>query len=552
VDNICNIACPVVARYGIFLYFRRIHTYSVSGRDNSVIRKVAYRKPAGGIKLIQLMLKSIYTLLISLLVSTLLPAQSFLNTYNNSNSNKKERLIPSLSFSYKPGRFFILKRDTPLYNSYGNLLNDDPQYNKKAPLWVPIFKLVQINAFTWAIDRYILNADYSKGVGFNTWRNNLKSSWVWDTDNFYYNFFAHPYSGSAFFNAARSYGYNFYASAPFTLFGSAMWEWFGENTPPSKNDLINTTISGIFLGEIMYRLSSNILDDRTTGVERVFRELAAGILNPTRLSNRLFSGNVGRVIPKDIYQREPMNVTIAAGIRRINENLGFDKGNIGGLINAELIYGNPFENRFRKPFDFFNLRIGLNVAPHRKLLEDITGYGLLIGNNTFSERFKMLAGVFQHYDYWNTKYFEIGVLGLGGGIRVEIPLAGAVKFESSTHLDVVPFGASNSDYTVEGERDYNFAGGMEAKTENTLHLGIASISANYYLYWLKTYVGERGNNFLGILLPRVTVRLYKNFGAGAELLLFHKDSYLYNFPNVHTRNTELRFYLMISSGYFGL
>jgi hypothetical protein len=41
-----------------------------------------------------------------------------------------------------------------------------------------------------------------------------------------------------------------------------MWEYFGENTRPSFNDVINTPVNGAFFGEILYRLSSNILDDR--------------------------------------------------------------------------------------------------------------------------------------------------------------------------------------------------------------------------------------------------------------------------------------------------
>ena len=76
-----------------------------------------------------------------------------------------------------------------------------------------------------------------------------------------------------YFNAARANGYSFYESAPFALLGSLEWEYFGENTLPSYNDVINTPVNGIFLGEIFYRLGSNILDDQTTGFDRFFREI---------------------------------------------------------------------------------------------------------------------------------------------------------------------------------------------------------------------------------------------------------------------------------------
>lgn len=55
---------------------------------------------------------------------------------------------------------------------------------------------------------------------------------------------------------------------------------FRENTRPSLNDIINTPISGMFIGEIIYRLSSNVLDDRLRGKKRVWREIFAGIINP--------------------------------------------------------------------------------------------------------------------------------------------------------------------------------------------------------------------------------------------------------------------------------
>src|SRR5205085_12555007 len=136
----------------------------------------------------------------------------------------------------------------------------------------------------------------------------LKSGFVWDDDRFGINFIGHPHSGNYYFNIARSNGYSFWTSFPFAVGGSLMWELFGENTEASRNDIINTPISGAFLGEILYRLSSNILDDRTRGRERFFRELIAGLLNPPRGLNRLTQGKMFRVTPGEVYQKEPLNI----------------------------------------------------------------------------------------------------------------------------------------------------------------------------------------------------------------------------------------------------
>ena len=82
--------------------------------------------------------------------------------------------------------------------------------------------------------------------------------------------------------------------------------------------LSNTTANGAFLGEIFYRLSSNILDDRTTGGNRVVREIAAGLIDPVRGLNRLLQGKTFRHTTTEVYEKEPLNITLFAGIHKIN------------------------------------------------------------------------------------------------------------------------------------------------------------------------------------------------------------------------------------------
>ena len=92
--------------------------------------------------------------------------------------------------------------DTTLQNKYGDLLRDDTAYNKRYSLWKPIIEVPAILAFTWYIDRFILNADYAR-IGMNTWKYNIKNGWEWDNDRFGINFVGHPYSGALTFNAGR-------------------------------------------------------------------------------------------------------------------------------------------------------------------------------------------------------------------------------------------------------------------------------------------------------------------------------------------------------------
>src|SRR5206468_3540766 len=150
-------------------------------------------------------------------------------------------------------------------------------------------------------DHFLFNADFSH-IGPSTWKYNIQKGWEWDDDRFGINFVGHPYTGSMYYNAARSQGYSYAQSVPFAIGGSLLWEYLGENTRPSYNDVINTPVNGAFLGEIFYRVSSNILDDRTRGTQRFFRELAAGLIDPARGFNRLLQGKSFRHTNKEVYQ----------------------------------------------------------------------------------------------------------------------------------------------------------------------------------------------------------------------------------------------------------
>src|SRR5205085_3324329 len=130
-------------------------------------------------------------------------------------------------------------------------------------------------------------------------------------------------------------------------------------TLPSYNDIINTTFNGMFGGEVIYRLTSNILDDRTTGFERVAREFVAGILSPMRFASRLTQGKLTTVTTDEVYQKEPLDLVISAGARFINDQSQFGNGIMNGLLNVDFDYGDPFEKRERKPFDYFTLRTNL-------------------------------------------------------------------------------------------------------------------------------------------------------------------------------------------------
>ncbi len=500
-------------------------------------------------------MKAIYILAFLLLSSPLLYSQKTIKADtikpNKGNVakqldeiNKRKTKLHSDSLGNQPLKSKLI--DAKIENKYGDLLLDDTVYNKKYPLWNPTTQTFGILFFTWSLDRFILQADYAR-TGISTWKYNINKGWEWDNDRFEINFIGHPYSGSLCFSAARSTGYNYYQSFGFAVGGSLLWEYFGENTRPSYNDLLNTSISGAFLGEVLYRLSSNILDDRTRGSERVFRELAAGLIDPVRGFNRLFQGKSFRTTNKEVYEKEPINISIYAGIKRVNDQSIFSNAASNAMINFQFDYGNPFEDRSRKPFDFFKLRADLNFGAGRRLVDNILGDGILFGKNLNVGNMAMLIGGFQFYDYWDNSEFELGTIGFGGGIITKLPLSSTINLYTRAHLAFVPIAGNNTRFGPDTSqfRDYNYGDGLEGKLECVINFGkYADASVVYYYYMIHSYFGPPGNNFISILKPRITVNIYKFLNIGFEDFMYFDDRYLTNFPAIHSVRTEQKIFLL--------
>ena len=240
-------------------------------------------------------------------------------------------------------------------------LKYDSSYVPKKNYLIPIPEIIVLNIGVWSMSKWVVPQPWAQ-ISAESVSENWKHQWVWDSDHFSTNQLMHPYHGNLYFNLARSSGLSFWESAPYSLAGSFMWEMVMETNYPSRNDLITTTMGGIALGEMTYRLSSKILDERTTGSERVWREIGAFLLAPTRGVNRLFRGEMGKVRQKSSYEIEDVMSSISVG-----PSLFYNPGkiyNANGNVSfrLDLYYGNPYEAKTRKPFDFFNIKTVFSVG----------------------------------------------------------------------------------------------------------------------------------------------------------------------------------------------
>ena len=193
----------------------------------------------------------------------------------------------------------------------------------KKRYWQAAAEVTAINVGVQLFDRWALNSDFAQTT-LNSLKHNFTDGMVWDNDFFVTNMFAHPYHGNLYFNAARTNGLTFWESAPYSLLGSAMWEFLGETEPPAINDIIATTCGGMALGEMTHRLSRTILDDRDMGWSRFWREAAAAIINPMQGIHRIISGDAWRVKNRNYryhnFHEIPVDVSFTLGWRYLADD----------------------------------------------------------------------------------------------------------------------------------------------------------------------------------------------------------------------------------------
>lgn len=422
---------------------------------------------------------------------------------------------------------------------------------------------VGLNMAMRGFNRFVLNDEYAR-INPASMRKNLKTFPVWDTNSFSTNLIAHPYHGSMYFNSARTNGYGFYGSIPFTFGGSLMWEYLMETKPPSMNDLIATTVGGTALGEITFRFSDIILDDRTHGFERFLREFTAGIFAPTKLINRVMTGDAWRVKSEkgNVIAALPLVLTIGAGGKMIKEDNkpGYNTG-IG--IDANVQYGNVFEEPIHKPYDWFWINGHFNILEGSVYLTQINGIGAIVNKSLYEKNgLKIMGGVFQHFDYYNykmdtksgqviTPYYISEAAAAGPGVLINRKKE-HVNLRTRAFFNAIGLGASISDYFEIDDRDYNMGSGMSLKLytdliiKNKFHVSI--LSENYLIYTWKG-IEEKLSlkdltvpeiDFLNVQGDRSTAKL-RIFGAEFRYrindLLYVKLNNRY-----FTRNTSYKFF----------
>ncbi len=452
------------------------------------------------------------------------------------------------------------------------------QFHVKKRPYFAAAEVVLLNLGVNAFDRFVLQDDYAV-INGSTIKQNFKTGFVWDNDSFSTNLLWHPYHGSLYFNAARSNGLNFWASTPYVLGGSLMWEFFMENEPASINDVFSTTIGGIALGEVAFRSSSLILDNSKRGTERVAREVVSAVLSPINAFNRLTRGEMWKGYPSNTYDNErlPFILNANLGWRHMAEDEEPNNSYNGMILELGMRYGDPFYNDSYKPFEYFTVDMMLNIGGDQPGIGSINALGILWGKTLSpAAGHDMTVGIFQHYDFYQstplkgttTVPFELAQsAAIGGGAIYKFPpVNGKLNISCSLFASAILMGGTLTDYFTVNDRDYNMGSGYSLKLRSLFELR-KTIAAylnfeQYHLYTWKGYPnepnpippdtdikylnaqGNKGNILFNLISFRIDVSLIPKLKMSLAPYFYFRHTHYDYFDDVDSKTFETR--VMIS------
>jgi hypothetical protein len=408
--------------------------------------------------------------------------------------------------------------------------------------FLPAVEVIGLNFSVWAYHRYLSGEGWSN-ISWESIQNNFKTGFEWDVDGYLMNQFWHPYHGSNYYNLARSNGLGFWESAPYAFGGSLMWEFFMENQAPSYNDIVNTPVTGIILGEISFRVSNLIIDESAVGLERFFREFSSTLINPMQGFNRLIRGDMWKDGKPN--KRSKFNVIVSSGVHNVFFSSKMNNSKSYVAIISDLNYGDQFSvSDHQRPFDYFTLHTEVNIAQGDNIVGIFASGVLWDTKLKLFEKSKNVIGIYKEIDIYINTVYKLSATSVTGQIINTEPLSLSVSLQNYFGLSAILMGATNSQYSSEFGKDYNIGPGASAKIgAKVIIKNFGEIYSNYKRFWIHTLSGAEGEEFVGLLNIGINYQLFENSYLGLDFLLYERYGDYKNFPNTQDTNSALRVYL---------
>jgi hypothetical protein len=330
--------------------------------------------------------------------------------------------------------------------------------------------------------------------------------------------------------------------------GSLQWELFGETEHPAINDLTNTTLGGIALGEVLYRLSSEVLDDTAIGLPRVGHELFAAAITPSRGFNRLVHGESWkvRVGPLDEPQAPELSLVGQLGYLKLADGTALLQGTDQLFAQLVLRYGDPVYDEIQRPFDAYSAEAQFTTKEHR-LVSHAQIRGVIASRPLMTtENSRLVLGALQHFDYKNVQAYEVGDQAFSGSFLYARRLSETESLRGALHLRGLVLGGISSEHAVRVGRSYDYGPGLGLQLEaRYLSRDWEIANTEVGIAWIHTLNGSQGQHLFISGKVQVDFPIYRSMGVGMSGMFFQRDSLYQNFPDTRQDISELRFFLSL-------
>lgn len=403
--------------------------------------------------------------------------------------------------------------------------------------WQAAGGIAAVNGLTWVYNWHIQRWAWAN-VGTRSWWENLHGGFAWDDDAFGANQIAHPYHGGLYFNSARSSGYDFWSSTPFVAAGSLSWEFFTENVRPSINDLINTTLGGIALGEVAYRMSSLIGASGRTAPRR----LGALVVNPLSRAHTLLHGGSHGLAPATPATRSTL---LAVGQRR---GVGASPDGVTTshpFVGFTFHYGSVFDEQITRPYDAFEFSLHLSPNDH-VVLTHVSISGLLARRTlSRSSTGQLLLGLYQHYDYDDLPLTKSSSQSFSGAVLYRKTVSSRVQLDMGLHAEVLPLGAVSSEHALVRRRDYDFGPGVGGRFTGTLrHDGRELVRLDSRTVWVHSLYAADADHLTTTARLSAAIPVARMVSLGGDLGVTLRRSWYREQPPVAAKFPQFRAYLI--------
>jgi Domain of unknown function (DUF3943) len=353
----------------------------------------------------------------------------------------------------------------------------------------------------WSYNHFVRKAEFSN-ITFKSIGKNLNlSNWEWDDNSFQTNQFAHPYHGNLYYSAFRTNGYSFWQSAPVAFAGSFLWEVAGETHKGAPNDFINTSLGGIALGEMSYRLAGRIIDNRATGLKRQLQEIFGLLVNPTNGLNRITRGEWGHVYgPRDTSNL--VNAYVNVGVRQfgIHTYNQVEHGNSELYFRLRLNYGDKFEIS-STPFSYFFAQIEAGSGDSTYLNTVQVNGALKTWRLREDSSQVHIYTVTMNYDFIKNGAFQYGGQSFLFKLISNWSKRHKTKITTEIGSGIVVLGAVPDKYLFYGEgRNYDYGPGITFAANTNINFNnCVELDLNYKGSRFKTVNGSKSSYILNTL-----------------------------------------------------